>query len=61
MAHGLLSSCGVRVFSSLVVARRLQSTWALELWHAGSRARGFCSLWHAGALVEACELSSCGA
>ena len=35
-AHGvfmamrqLLSSCGVRVFSSLVVARRLQGTWAL--------------------------------
>ena len=28
-ARGLLSSCGVRVFSSLVVARRLQGAWAL--------------------------------
>ena len=27
--HGLLSSCGVRVFSSLVVAHRLQGAWAL--------------------------------
>ena len=25
----------------------------------GSRARGLCSLWHAGSLVEVCELSSC--
>ena len=27
--HGLLFSCGVRFFSSLVVTRRLQGTWAL--------------------------------
>ena len=46
--HGLLSSCGVQVFSSLVVAQ-------------GSRVRGLCSLRHAGSLVEARELSSCGA
>ena len=59
MAHGLLSSCGVQVFSSLAVAR-------------SSRARGLCSCgaWvseHVDsvvsgprALVEARELSSCG-
>ena len=41
--HRLLSSCGMQVFSSLVVAREL------------------CSLWHAGSLVEARKLSSCGA
>ena len=29
VVHGLLSSCGVRVFSSLVVAHRLQDAWAL--------------------------------
>ena len=29
VVHGLLSSCGVRVFSSLVVAHRLQATRAL--------------------------------
>ena len=29
VVRGLLSSCGVRVFSSLVVVHRLQSTWAL--------------------------------
>ena len=28
-ARGLLSSCGMWVFSSLAVARRLQGTWAL--------------------------------
>ena len=58
-ARGLLSSCGVQVFS-------------LQLWCAGSRARGLsscglrvlervgsvvCGTW---ALVEAHELSSCG-
>ena len=42
-AHGLLSSCGMQVFLSLVVAH------------------GLCSLRHMGSLVEACELSSCGA
>ena len=29
VARGLLSSCGMRVFSSLVGARRLQGVWAL--------------------------------
>ena len=29
-SRGLLSSCGVLVFSSLVVASRLQGTWALR-------------------------------
>ena len=28
-ARGFLSSCGVWVFSSLVVARELQGAWAL--------------------------------
>ena len=51
-------SCGTRdlllwrVGSSLVVARRLQGTRALYLWCTGSRARGLCSLRHAGSLVE---------
>ena len=48
VVHGLLSTCGVQVFSSLVVAHRLQGTWALQLWHVGSRARGVCSLQHMG-------------
>ena len=43
---GLLSSCGVRIFSSLVVV-------------PGYRAHGLCSLWHAGSLVEVHGLSSC--
>ena len=60
LARGLLSSCGVWVFSSLVVASRLQGTWALQLWHVGSRVCGLCSLRHMGSLVEAYELSSCG-
>ena len=68
VACGFLSS-GVQVslylwcagFLFLVVARGLQGAWALQLWHAGSRAHGLCSLWHEGSLVEACELSSCGA
>ena len=47
MARGLLSSCGVQVFSSLVVA-----LWVPE--HVGSVV---CGMW---ALVEARELSSCG-
>ena len=38
--------------------------WAsLHLWCVGSRARGLCSLWHVGSLVEACRLScpvACG-
>ena len=42
-----LSICGVRVFS-------------LQLRSAGSRACELCSLWHAGSLFEACELSSWG-
>ena len=50
---GLLSSCGVRVFSSLVVVRRLQGTWPLQLWCTGSRAHGLCSWQHTD--------SSCGA
>ena len=29
VVHGLLSRCGMQVFLSLVVARRLQNTWAL--------------------------------
>ena len=29
VVHGLLSNCGVRVFSPLVVAYRLQGVWAL--------------------------------
>ena len=29
VVRGLLSSCGVRVFSSLVVVHRLQGAWAL--------------------------------
>ena len=29
-AHRLLSSCGVQVFSSLVVAHKFQGTWAPE-------------------------------
>ena len=41
-ARGLLSSCGVRVFSSLVLARRFQGTWALvevcEFSSCGTRA-----------------------
>ena len=61
VARRLPSSCGARVFSSLVVACGLQGAWALQLQYAGSRARGLCSLWHTGSLVEACELSSCGA
>ena len=60
-ACGLLSSCGVLVFSSLGVACGLQSVWALELWCPGSREHGLCSLRHAGSLVKARELSSCGA
>ena len=28
--HGLLSSCGVWFFSSVVVGRRLQGVWALQ-------------------------------
>ena len=60
VVRGLLSSCGVWVFS-------------LELWHAGSRASGLCSCgtWVPDrmgsvvcgmrALVEARELSNCGA
>ena len=47
-ACGLLSSCGVRVFS-------------LQLWCLDSRARGLCSLQHSRSLVEARGLSSCGA
>ena len=56
---GLLSSCDMRVFS-LVVVRGLQGPWALQLWCQGSRAHGHCSLQHAGFLIEARELSSCG-
>ena len=48
VACGLLSSCGMQVFS-------------LYLWLIGSRARELCSLWHAVSLVEACKISSCGA
>ena len=33
---------------------------SLQLWHAGSRAHGLCSLWQAGSLVEVRELRSCG-
>ena len=44
---GLLSSCGVRVFSPLVVARAPEGVGSVV-----------CSMW---ALVEARELSSCGA
>ena len=54
----LVVPCGV--FSSLVVAHRLQGMWSLQLWHVGSRARGLCSLRHTGSLVEARKLSSCG-
>ena len=50
----------MQVFS-LVVACRLQGAWAPLLWRAGSRAHGLCSLQHTGSLVEARELSSCGA
>ena len=69
-------SCGMRDLSlwrtgsllrhagfSLVVACRLQGAWALWLWCAGSRARGRCSLRHAGSLVVAHGLScptTCG-
>ena len=35
-AHGLVSSCSVRVFSSLVVAHEIQSSWALYMRHASS-------------------------
>ena len=62
-AHGLLSSCGMQVFSSLVVARGLQGMWALLLWCEVSRARGLCGLPHAGSLVEVRRLScpaACG-
>ena len=54
--------CGMRACHcfSLVVALRLHGAWALQLWRMGSRARGLCSLRHAGSLVEARELSSCG-
>ena len=38
VACGLLSSCGMWVFSSLVVAHRLQGVWALwSLWFAARR------------------------
>ena len=60
MVRGLLSSCGVWVFSSLAVTRRLQGVWALWLWCMGSRAHGPCGLLHAGSLVEVRGLSSCG-
>ena len=52
MVCGLLSSCGVRVFSSLVGACRLQGTWGLSLCRAGSRARRLCSLWHVGSKLR---------
>ena len=45
--------CGMSVFSSLVVAHRLQGAWALQLWHAGSRAHGLCSLQHTGSSLGA--------
>ena len=45
---------------SLAVAHRLQGAWALQLWRAGSRMHGLCSLRHTGSLVDARELSSCG-
>ena len=61
VVHGLLSSCGVWVLSSLFVVCRLEGTWALSLWCAGFRVRGLCSLRQAGSLVEVHELSSCGA
>ena len=57
--------CGARAslqlwrvgFLSLIVARGLQGMWVLQLC-TGSRARGLCSLRHAGSLVEMRELSS---
>ena len=52
---GLLSSCGVQILSSLVVARRLQGVWALQLWRASSVV--CCTQ----AQDEARELSICGA
>ena len=54
-ALGLLSSCGLRVFSLSSCG-----TWAPG--HVGSVvvARGLYSLWHMGSLVEVHELSSCG-
>ena len=58
-ASGL--SCGTRDL-------RCDARASLQLWHAGflplvvvgSRARGLCSLQHAGSLVEVHKLSSCG-
>ena len=41
-------------------ALRCTTRASLQLWCAGSRARGLCSLWHVGSLVEVHELSSCG-
>ena len=49
-ACGLLSSCGVQLFS-------------LSLWCAGSKVRGLRSWGHSGSLLEACGLScpaACG-
>ena len=49
MVRGLLSSCGAQA--------------SLQLWDAGSRARGLCSLQHTGSLVEVRGLSwptACG-
>ena len=64
---GLLTSCGVWVFSSLVVACRFS---LLQLWHAGflfsscgARAPGRMGsvVVAGGSLVEVPGLSSCGA
>ena len=63
MMCGLLSSCGVQVFSSLVVLRGLQGAWA-----PGRMGSVVCSTWalslrRASSVVVACRLScpvACG-
>ena len=55
MVRGLLSSCGMQVFSSLVVAHRLQGAWALVVCSTQAL-----SLWCVSSIVVARELSSCG-
>ena len=51
----LFVACGIFFVRARGLLRFLSSCGV------GARAHGLCSLWHVGSLVEARELSSCGA
>ena len=55
------SSLGMRDLSLWHAGFLFSSFGVQDPGRAGSRARGFCSLWLASSVVEARELSSCGA